>query len=78
MSTAPSRTGLLGLLTSSTDMPPNTASDTTEATTSVKPAGKVADYTNSGAWGAKAIKEAQLIGKVNVATSFGWTLPTTA
>jgi phosphoserine aminotransferase len=30
------------------------------------PAGATADYTNSGAWGAKAIKEAKLIGKVNV------------
>jgi len=30
-------------------------------------AGQTADYTNSGAWAAKAIKEAKLVGNVNIA-----------
>jgi phosphoserine aminotransferase len=38
--------------------------------------GQVADYTNSGAWGSKAIKEAKLIGKVNIAADTSKALPT--
>jgi phosphoserine aminotransferase len=38
--------------------------------------GQVADYTNSGAWASKAIKEAKLVGKVNVAADCGKELPT--
>jgi phosphoserine aminotransferase len=39
-------------------------------------AGKTADYVNSGAWASKAIKEAKLIGKVNVAADCGKEIPT--
>jgi phosphoserine aminotransferase len=39
-------------------------------------AGQVADYVNSGAWASKAIKEAKLIGKVNVAADCGKEIPT--
>ncbi len=38
--------------------------------------GQVADYTNSGAWAAKAIKEAQVVGKVNVIANCGQEIPT--
>jgi len=38
--------------------------------------GQTADYMNSGAWGSKAIKEAKLIGKVNVAADCGKEIPT--
>ena len=38
--------------------------------------GQTADYTNSGAWAAKAIKEAKLIGNVNVAADCGKEIPT--
>lgn len=38
--------------------------------------GQSADYTNSGAWGAKAIKEARIIGKVNVISDTGKDIPT--
>ncbi|MDI6775460.1 MAG: 3-phosphoserine/phosphohydroxythreonine transaminase [Verrucomicrobiota bacterium] len=38
--------------------------------------GTTADYVNSGAWGAKALKEAQLIGKVNVAADCSKEIPT--
>ena len=38
--------------------------------------GAVADYTNSGAWAAKAIKEARKIGQVNVAADCGKEIPT--
>ncbi len=38
--------------------------------------GQTADYTNSGAWAAKAIKEARLIGKVNIAADCGSEMPT--
>ncbi len=38
--------------------------------------GKTADYTNSGAWAAKAIKEAQRIGNVNVVADCGKEIPT--
>ncbi len=37
---------------------------------------QVADYTNSGAWASKAIKEAKLLGKVNVAADCGKEIPT--
>jgi len=40
------------------------------------PAGQVADYTDSGEWGSKAIKEAKLIGKVNIAAACGKEIPT--
>ncbi len=40
------------------------------------PEGKVADYTNSGAWASKAIKEAQRIGQVNVIANCGKDIPT--
>jgi phosphoserine aminotransferase len=38
--------------------------------------GQTADYTNSGAWAAKAIKEAKLIGNVNIAAECGDEIPT--
>lgn len=38
--------------------------------------GQTADYVNSGAWGSKAIKEAKLIGKVNVAANTEKEIPT--
>lgn len=38
-------------------------------------AGQTADYTNSGAWAAKAIKEAQLIGNVHIAADCGSEIP---
>jgi phosphoserine aminotransferase len=38
--------------------------------------GQTADYTNSGAWAAKAIKEAKLLGNVNVAADCGKEIPT--
>lgn len=38
--------------------------------------GQSADYTNSGAWGAKAIKEARIIGRVNVISDTGKDIPT--
>jgi len=38
--------------------------------------GETADYTNSGAWAAKAIKEARLLGNVNVAADCGDDVPT--
>jgi len=38
--------------------------------------GQTADYTNSGAWAAKAIKEAKLIGNVNIAADCGSEIPT--
>lgn len=37
---------------------------------------QTADYTNSGAWAAKAIKEAKLIGNVNIAADCGEEIPT--
>lgn len=40
------------------------------------PEGKVADYTNSGAWASKAIKEAERIGQVNVIANCGKDIPT--
>ncbi len=39
-------------------------------------AGQVADYTNSGAWASKAIKEAKCVGTVNVAADSAKTRPT--
>jgi phosphoserine aminotransferase len=39
-------------------------------------AGLTADYVNSGAWASKAVKEAKLIGKVNVAADCGKEIPT--
>ncbi len=39
-------------------------------------AGQTADYTNSGAWAAKAIKEAQMLGNVNIAADCGKEIPT--
>ncbi len=39
-------------------------------------AGAVADYTHSGEWAGKALKEARLIGKVNVAADCGKEIPT--
>lgn len=39
-------------------------------------AGQTADYTNSGTWANKAIKEAQLIGNVNIAADCGKEIPT--
>jgi len=39
-------------------------------------AGQTADYTNSGAWAAKAIKEAKLVGNVNIAADCGKEIPT--
>ncbi len=38
--------------------------------------GQVADYTNSGAWGGKALKEAKKVGQVNVAADCGKEIPT--
>ena len=38
--------------------------------------GEVADYTNSGAWGGKALKEAKKVGQVNVAADCGKEIPT--
>jgi phosphoserine aminotransferase len=38
--------------------------------------GQVADYANSGEWASKAIKEAKLIGKVNVVADCGKEIPT--
>ena len=38
--------------------------------------GQVADYVNSGAWGSKAIKEAKIIGKVNVLADTSKDIPT--
>ena len=38
--------------------------------------GETADYTNSGAWGSKAIKEARKVGNVNVAADCGKEIPT--
>lgn len=40
------------------------------------PAGGIADYTRSGAWGVKALKEAKLIGKVNIAADCADEVPT--
>ncbi|MEE9368624.1 MAG: 3-phosphoserine/phosphohydroxythreonine transaminase, partial [Pontiella sp.] len=39
-------------------------------------ADETADYTNSGAWAIKAIKEGQLLGNVNVAADCGKEIPT--
>ena len=39
-------------------------------------AGETADYINSGAWAKKAIEEAKILGKVNVAANFGKEIPT--
>jgi len=39
-------------------------------------AGQTADYVNSGAWAGKAVKEAKLIGQVNVAADCGKEIPT--
>ncbi|MCL1857080.1 MAG: 3-phosphoserine/phosphohydroxythreonine transaminase [Kiritimatiellaeota bacterium] len=39
-------------------------------------AGQVADYTNSGAWGEKAIKDAQKLGSVNIAADTCKDIPT--
>ena len=38
--------------------------------------GKIADYTNSGTWATKAIKEAKLIGNVNVVADCAKEIPT--
>jgi phosphoserine aminotransferase len=38
--------------------------------------GETADYTNSGAWAIKAVKEGQLLGNVNVAADCGKEIPT--
>jgi phosphoserine aminotransferase len=38
--------------------------------------GQTADYVNSGAWASKAIKEAKLFGKVNIAADCGKEIPT--
>ncbi|HBA82973.1 MAG TPA: 3-phosphoserine/phosphohydroxythreonine transaminase [Verrucomicrobia bacterium] len=38
--------------------------------------GQVADYANSGAWASKAIKEAKIVGKVNVVADTSKALPT--
>jgi phosphoserine aminotransferase len=38
--------------------------------------GQTADYTDSGAWAAKAIKEAKLLGNVNIAADCGKEIPT--
>jgi len=38
--------------------------------------GQTADYTNSGAWAIKAIKEAQALGNINVAADCGKAIPT--
>ena len=39
-------------------------------------AGQTADYTNSGTWASKAIKEAKKIGQVNIAADCGKEIPT--
>jgi phosphoserine aminotransferase len=39
-------------------------------------AGQTADYTVSGAWGEKALKEAQIVGKVNIAANCAKDIPT--
>lgn len=39
------------------------------------PAGQTADYIHSGAWASKAIKEAKLVGKVNIAADTGKAQP---
>lgn len=39
-------------------------------------AGQTADYTNSGAWAAKAIKEAKMLGNINIAADCGKEIPT--
>lgn len=39
-------------------------------------AGQTADYINSGAWAGKAVKEAKLIGQVNMAADCGKEIPT--
>jgi phosphoserine aminotransferase len=39
-------------------------------------AGQTADYTNSGAWASKAIKEAKMLGNVNIAADCGKEIPT--
>lgn len=38
--------------------------------------GQTADYTNSGAWAAKAIKEAKMLGNINLAADCGKEIPT--
>ena len=38
--------------------------------------GQSADYVNSGAWGSKAVKEAKILGKVNVIADTGKDIPT--
>jgi phosphoserine aminotransferase len=38
--------------------------------------GQTSDYINSGAWGKKAIEEAQVLGKVNIAANCGKDIPT--
>ena len=38
--------------------------------------GQTADYTNSGAWATKAIKEAKILGKVNIAADCATEIPT--
>jgi phosphoserine aminotransferase len=38
--------------------------------------GQVADYVNSGAWGSKAVKEAKILGKVNVLADTSKDIPT--
>jgi phosphoserine aminotransferase len=38
--------------------------------------GQTADYTNSGSWAAKAIKEANLLGNINIAADCGKEIPT--
>jgi len=38
--------------------------------------GQTADYTNSGAWAKKAIQEAQMLGKINIAADCGKEIPT--
>lgn len=38
--------------------------------------GQTADYTDSGSWAAKAIKEAKLLGNVNIAADCGGEIPT--
>jgi phosphoserine aminotransferase len=39
-------------------------------------AGQTADYVNSGAWADKAVKEAKLVGNVNIAANTGKDIPT--
>jgi phosphoserine aminotransferase len=38
--------------------------------------GQTADYTNSGAWAAKAVKEAKMLGNINIAADCGKEIPT--